>query len=286
VVEKGLPFDRAVNIPLKSVLPRNGLIVSGLACNDPLIAQRLPSAQRILLPDFYVNALLQTKVSSLVSRRKTENAKQWDTCGGAFYRSKLDLEQHKTLMSLESDLGGIALVRYAMPCFWSWSDLRTMVLSQSVTGRSHFQSPCRIGAHAQYAYQSPLRPGYGFSEPELVEVTSYSEDLLSALRLSPPLSLLESVASLWYAIVYGFGENEEILAPTPSDRDATKLLLGSEWASPLTLDGITNPDSRRMAELLLESGEPTLGHFLERVFRLEHHFKSVHRCEWSIATVW
>lgn len=286
VMEKGLPFDRAVSVPTRAILPRTGVVVNGIECNDPLVAQRIPATQRVLLPDYYVNVLLQTKTSFRVTRRRKDNAKQWDACGGAFFRTRLDTEQHEGMMSLEADLSGWALTRYAMPCFWTWGQLQANVLNGTVTDRTHFQSPCRIGKHGQYVYATPLQPGHGFSEPQSIEATDFTGDVLSELKHCTPRTFLENVADLRHAIVYGVGDSAYDLQPTFDDYEAARSVLGSEYGAPLKGWESDDPNTPFMVEDMFGANRPTVGGLLATTFRMEHYLRTTYGCEWTAATAW
>ena len=190
-LEKPLGFDLAVH----SVHPR--LVAPGLYASA--LQSRVPPKMRAILPAFYVTAFLQVKAPFYVSRRNKRTKKQWKAWGSPYYRLHLPDDQRGTLIDLEKALAGKALVRYAAPCFWEWSKVQAYMMAGTITDRTHFQSPGRIGAHSTYTYRGPLQRGIGFSEPEEIPTSSLSRDVRAALDRNAPGTLLQHVVQLWTA---------------------------------------------------------------------------------------
>lgn len=190
-LEHPLGFDLAVN----TALPR--LAAPGVFTSS-VLRPRVDPKLRAQIPAAYVTAFLQTKRPFHVTRRHKKTRKQWNAWQRPYFRLDLsDSAQHATLLALERDLQGQALVRYAAPCFASWAEAKAHAANGCVADRSHFQSPGRIGNHETYTYRSPLQPGVRFSDPEEVPVTPFPKDVRDTLNESPLRSLLQHLIDIW-----------------------------------------------------------------------------------------
>lgn len=152
---------------------------------------RLPPAAK--LPSKLVSLILQFKTSEFTDHWKAGQYHHWRR---GYYRFWLHSVQQLRLETLEDNLKGKALVRYAAPAFLQYSDLLYLASTGNVCGHSAFVSAGRLTGHRLWSYAGPGTHGYANPEGEETPADTF-ESLLGTLESeAAPQNLAEHVIGL------------------------------------------------------------------------------------------
>lgn len=151
----------------------------------------LPPAAK--LPSRLVSLILQFKTSEFTDHWRAGQYHYWK---GGYYRFRLRSEQQERLETLEGNVKGKALVRYAAPAFLHYSDLLHLASTGNVCDQSAFVSAARLTGHRLWSYAGPGT--HGFANPEGEETPADTfESLLGLLESeATPQNLAEYVLGL------------------------------------------------------------------------------------------
>lgn len=223
--ETHLGYDFAVHTSFERLLG------PGLFLVDDDVRRAVPTDQWGALPPRYVSAFVQCKTPYRIEHPgKSVRAAQQHWNGLPYYRIELSMSrtradphgtrQVEALRRLERTTHGRAIVRYAAPCFWTFSSCAYHVYSESVAAHSHFQSPSRLAGHEHYTYRHPHEPGLALSEPENVEASTLEESIRERLAAVSPHSLAEHLIWLSETLI----EDDLLDAPSSLDVEAGQTL--------------------------------------------------------------
>jgi hypothetical protein len=212
----GYDFAVLTNVPWLSA--------PGLHLNASYLTSHIPLKNRWQMPARMANVFVQCKVPDSVTRRGIKNQSRWARWNGPYLSIELEENQLKRLGALARILGATGVVCYAAPCFVRHEDCDVLVPAGAVCQRSHFQDAQQLerNLHTVYTYRDPNTPGWGFSEPELLEGWSFFRAVGVALEQSPIASVAEHTEKLW-----GVLQRAEIpLEVTRADMGAARRLVG------------------------------------------------------------
>lgn len=137
-----------------------------------------PAARRMQpghgkLPEHPVSFIVQFKRPEYLQGSGASQYRLWNQ---PYYRFTRLQHQHTQLRRLESQLDGIATVRYASPAFHRLAELERAQMEGSVVSSTGFVSPARLGRHAVWTY---IRPGtVGRANPDGEELLFASFEAL------------------------------------------------------------------------------------------------------------
>lgn len=137
-----------------------------------------PPAQR--LPEHPISIMLQYKRPDFLSGPR---AAQWTYWRTPYYRFSRSESQHKVLRRLDRSLEGAAVVRYAAPAFWQFTDLEVAVVTRQVLQRTGFVRPIDLKHHRTWTYVGPGVEGR--ANPSGRRLLFESFDQLTELLIPP-----------------------------------------------------------------------------------------------------
>lgn len=129
------------------------------------------------LPTFSTNLLLQAKRPDFLLGYKSNYAPFG--LAKSYYRISLKKHQQEALEVISNRLGHRALVSYASPVFYTYSDLFHHISSNTLANSSNFVRADRLQGHKQWVYNVPGTQGIALSEPKPIEDANFSEQLSS-----------------------------------------------------------------------------------------------------------
>jgi hypothetical protein len=131
-------------------------------------------------------------------------AAQWSYWHQPYYRFNRTEAQHRVLRRLDRLLDRQAVVRYACPAFWRFSELEAAVLTREVLKLTGFVSPTALGVHKAWTYVTPGLDGKANPSADRLAFQTVSElvsdfqtsrtDLLPELLISGPEALRRHLA--------------------------------------------------------------------------------------------
>lgn len=162
-----------------------------------------PPAER--LPLSPVSLVLQFKRPDHL---RGASARQWRLWSHPYFRFERTEKQHQVLRRVEQRVGNAAVVRYAAPAFWRYTELEAHQLAGRVLDESGFVSPAALGSHKVWTYDRPGALGYPNPDGEGLRFQSLDELLFRELpsvqsaELVLYRPLVEHVALLAEAVGY------------------------------------------------------------------------------------
>jgi len=202
IKEKKLGFDFAISTYYSKLFNSNDIWLSDISN-----VLRL----NFSLPLRIVSSFIQTKVPFYISQKPSSNSVQWNNWNSPFYRIDIsNRTQLKNLSKLEKGLKGDALIRYVAPCFNTYDEFDKYFFSNMLCQKAHFQSPSKLltkQIHKAYTYQTPLRKGIAFSEPNEIPYVNFFEELLEFIQQEGTSNIFKHIDNLYE----GFGKGEKLI---------------------------------------------------------------------------
>lgn len=128
-------------------------------------------------PSFRCNVFLQYKRPQYISSKSASEYSSW---GQNYYRYDINYKQQLILESLEKKVSQDALVLYACPAFWKFSDL--WLYRGRLVDRTNFVKAIRLLGHKRYSFIDAGATGMAHSDPEKVEAINLKEEISKFIK--------------------------------------------------------------------------------------------------------
>ena len=174
-------------------------------------------------PRFKFNCFLQVKRPDRMVR---SDAAEYECWNAPYFRYGIQQHQQNALELLTQKTSGKAIVAYACPAFYTFSDLWAAVRDGQLVRQSNFCEAEKLKGHGRYTYIEAGNIGIGHSEPTPIESAPLEQTLerlfsqesdqnnIAFLARTGELiheaaELLGPVAKTYHAIVYDLLRNLE-----------------------------------------------------------------------------
>jgi len=133
-----------------------------------------------VFPRFKFNLLVQHKRPEHISSPSGREYKYWKQ---PYFRYNLTEHQQDTLYKLEQRISSYAIIVYACPSFWKFSDLWKFINGKLVEN-SNFVQPHSLNGHYTYTFIKGGNVGQAFSEPAEIEGINILNEIDGMFRRS------------------------------------------------------------------------------------------------------
>jgi hypothetical protein len=151
-------------------------------------------------PKFKFNSFIQAKRPQRMVRADASEYSSW---GQPYFRYSTFQAQQAALESLMQNAGGRALVVYACPAFFRYSELWNSVYASRLVDQSNFAEVLQLSGHSRYTFLEPGTFGIAYSEPTPIQSTPFRTAIERLSRLEPTKSnvvFLSDTASAMAAV--------------------------------------------------------------------------------------